>query len=111
MRQKSFAVVPRKFPLCSTNSHLVQAVSLAVLVRNARPVTAQYLVAKNMKIQFPLPGRPRETRPVRFVHPRDDPTLTTNRLVSGDIFHFESSKRNRNVVLSNVVRGLSLIHI
>ena len=105
MRQKSLAVVPRKFPLCSTNSHpAVQAVGLAVLVRSARPV-AQYLVAKKLEVHFPLPGRSRETRPVRLVHHRDDPTSTANRLVSGDLLHFESSKRGRNVVLSDVIRG------
>ena len=78
MRQKSLAVFPRRFPLCSTNSHpAVQAVGLAVLVRSARPV-AQYLVAKNLEIHFPLPGRSRETRPVRLVHHRDDHTSIAN---------------------------------
>ena len=53
---------------------------------------------------FHFPGRSRETRPVRFVHHGDDPTSTANRLVSDDLFHFESLKRSRNVVLSNMVR-------
>ena len=102
MHQESLAVVPRKFPLCSTNSHLaVQTVGLAVLIRSACPV-AQYLVAKKLEVHFPLPRRSRETRPVRLVHHRDDLTSTTNRLVSGDLFYFESY---RNVVLSNVVLG------
>ena len=105
MRQKSLAVVPRKFPLCSTNSHATApAVGLAVLVRSTRSV-AHYLVAKKVEVYIPLPGRSRETRPLRFVPHGDDPTSTANRLVSGDLFHFESLKRNRNVVLSNVVRG------
>ena len=42
---------------------------------------------------------------MRLVHHRDDPTLTANRLVSGDLLHFESLKGSRNVVLSDVVRG------
>ena len=104
MRQESLAVA-RKFSLCSTNSHsAVQAVGLAVLVRSAHPV-AQYLVPKKLEVHFPLPGRSRETRPVRFVHHRDDPTSTVNRMVSGDLLHFESLKKSRNVVLSDVARG------
>ena len=40
MRHESLAVVPRKFPLCGTNSHpAVQAVGLALLVRSAHQVT------------------------------------------------------------------------
>ena len=51
VHQESLAVVPRKFPLYSTNSHpAVQAVGLAVLIRRARPV-AQYLVAKKLEVQ------------------------------------------------------------
>ena len=42
---------------------------------------------------------------MRLVRPHDDPTSTANRLVSGDLLHFESLKRSRNVVLSDVVRG------
>ena len=104
-RQESLAVVPRKFPLCSINSQpAVQAVGLAVLIRSARPV-AQYLVTKMLEVHFSLPGRSRKTRPVRLVHHRDDPISITNRLVSGDLLHFDWLKRNRNVVLSNVVRG------
>ena len=68
---------------------------------------AQYLVAKKLEVHFSLPGRSREARPMRPVHHRDDPTLTANRLVSGDLVHFESFKRGRNVVLSDVVwRGV-----
>ena len=77
---------------------------MAVLVTSARPV-AQYIVAKKLKVHFPLPGRSRETRPVRLVHHRDDPNSTANRLVSGDLLHFESLKRSLKVVLSDVVRG------
>ena len=68
----------------------VQTVGLAVLIRYAGPL-AQYLVAKELEVHFPLPGRSRETRqtrqtrPVRLVHRRDDPTSTANRLVSGDL--------------------------
>ena len=50
----------------------------------------QYLVARELEIHFPLPGLSRETCPVRLVHPRNDPTSTANRLVSGDLLHFES---------------------
>ena len=104
MRQKSLAVVPRKFPLCSTNSHpAVQAVGLAVWVRGASPV-AQYVVAKKLEAHFPLPGQSREIRQVRLVHHCDNPTSTTNRLVSGNLLHFESLKRSRNIVLIDVVR-------
>ena len=107
-RQESLAAAPGIFPLCSANSHpAMQAVGLAVLIRSADPV-AQYLVAKMLEVHFPLPGRSRETRPVHLVHHRDEPTSTANRLVSGDLLHFESLKRNRNVVLSDVVRGNSL---
>ena len=42
---------------------------------------------------------------MRLVHHRDDVTLTSNRLVSGNIFHFEPLNRRRNVVLGGVVRG------
>ena len=112
-RQETLAVTLLKFPLCSSNSHqAVQTVGSTVLIRSAGPVV-QYLVARELEVHFPLPGRSRETRSVRLVHHRDDPASTTNRLVSGDIFHFESLKRSRNVVSSNVVRRrfLSLIHI
>ena len=83
-RQETLAVTPRKFPLCSTNSHpAVQKDGLTVLIRSAGPA-AQCLVARELGVHFPLPGRSRETRPVRLVHHRDDPTSTTNRLVSRD---------------------------
>ena len=76
MRPNSLAVVPRKFPLCSTNLHpAVHAVGLAVLVRSAS-AGAQYLVGKKLEVYSPLPGRSRETRPVGLVHHRDDPTST-----------------------------------
>ena len=77
---------------------------MAVLVRSARPVT-QYLVGKKLEVHFLLPERSRETRPVRLVHHCDDPTSTANQLVSDYILRFESLKRSRNVVLSDVVRG------
>ena len=76
---------------------------MAVLVKSARPV-AQYLVAKKLEVHFLLSGQSKKTRPVRLVRHRDDPTSTANRLVSGDLLHFEPSKRSRNV-LSDVVRG------
>ena len=77
---------------------------MAVLIRCAGPV-AQYIVTKKLEVYFSLPGRSRETRPARLVHHRDDPTSTTNGLVSGDFLHLESSKRSRNVVFSDAVRG------
>ena len=77
---------------------------MAVLIRSARPV-AQYHVSKKLEVRFPLPARSRKTRTVRLVHHRDDPTSTVNRFVPGDLLHFESLKRSRNVVLSDVVRG------
>ena len=102
--QKLLAVVPRKFPLCSNNSHpAVQAIGLAVLDRSTCPV-AQYLVARKLEVHFPLQGWSRETHPVRLVHQRDDTTSTAKRLVSGDLFHLESLKRSRNAVLSDVVQ-------
>ena len=104
-RQESLAVVPRKFQLHSTNSHpVVQTFRLAVLIRSDGPV-ARYIVARELEVHFPLSGRSRETRPVRLVHHRDDPTSAANRFVSGDLFHSESLKRSGNVVLSAVVRG------
>ena len=66
-----------------------------MLIRSAGPV-AQYLVAETLEAHFQVPGRSRENRPARLVH-HDDPTSTANRLVSGDLLHFES--------LSDVVRG------
>ena len=75
-----------------------------MLIRSVDLVT-QYIVAKELEVYFPLPGRSRETRPVRLVHSHDDPTSTANRLVSGDLRHFESLKRSRNVVLGDMVRG------
>ena len=96
--QETIAVTPGKFPLCSTNSHsAVSTVGLAVLIRSAGPV-AQYIVARELEVYFPLPGRSRETRPVRFVHHRYDPISTANRLVPGDFLHFKSLKRGPNVV-------------
>ena len=78
MPKISLAVVPRQFPLCSTNSHpAVHAVGLAVLVRSVRPA-AQYRVPKKLEVHFLLPGRSRETRPMRVVHHRDDSTPTAN---------------------------------
>ena len=72
-RQESLAVTPTTFPLCSVNSHpAVQTVGLAVLIRTAGPV-AQYRVTRELEVHFPLPGRSREIRPVRFVHHRDNP--------------------------------------
>ena len=97
-RQESLAVDPRKFPLCSTNSHpRVRAVRLAVLIRSAAPATP-CLMAEELDVNFPLLGRSRETRPVRLVHHGDDPTLTANRLVCGHLLHAESLKRSRNVI-------------
>ena len=106
-RQETLAINPRKLPSCSTNSHpAVQTAGLAVLVRSAGRV-AQYIAARDLELHFPRPGRSREARPVRLVHHRDDPTSTANRLVSGDLLHFKSLKRSRNVVLSDMVpRGL-----
>ena len=104
-RQETLAVTPRNVPSCSTNSHpAVQTVRLAVLIQRAGPV-AQYFVTRELEVHFPRPGRSRETRPVRLVYQRDDPTLTSNRLVSGFLLHVESLKRSRNVVLRNVVPG------
>ena len=103
-RQETLAVTPTKFPLSSTISNpAVRTVGLAVLIRSAGPV-AQYLVVRELEVYFPLPGRSRETRPVRLVHHPDDPTSTANRLVSGDLLYFESLKRSRNIVLSDGVR-------
>ena len=103
--QETLAVTLRKFPLCITNSHpAVRAVGLAVLIRVAGLV-AQYLVVRELEVHFPFPGRSRETRPVRLVQHRDDPTSTANPLLSGDLLHFDSWKRSRNVVLGDVGRG------
>ena len=72
--QETLAVTPRKFPLCSTNSHpAVQAVGLAVLIRSAGQV-ARYLVARGLEVHFQLPERSREVCLVRLVHHRDDAT-------------------------------------
>ena len=84
-RQESLAVALRKLSLCSTNSDpAVQAVGLAVLIRNVGPV-AQHIVEEKLEVLFPLPGRPRETRPVRLVRQRDNSTSTANRWVLGDL--------------------------
>ena len=105
-RQESLTVTPRKFPLCSANSHpAVQKVGLTVLIRSAGPV-AQYLVTRGLVVNLPLPGRSKEIDPVRLVQHRDELTSTTaSRLVSGNLLQFESLKRSRNGVLSDVVRG------
>ena len=83
---------------------VVQTVGLAMLIRISRSA-AQYLVAEQLEVHFPLPGRSRETHSARLVHHRNDPTATANRLISGDFLHFKSFKRSRNVVLSDVARG------
>ena len=61
-------------------------------------------MAEKLEGHFPLPGQSKETRPVRLVHHRDDRTSTGNPMVSGDLLHFESLKRNRDVIFSDVVR-------
>ena len=66
-----------------------------MLIRTAGPV-AQYIVARELVVHFPLLGRSRETRLVRLVHHSDDPTSIANRLVSGDLFDFESLEKSRN---------------
>ena len=75
-----------------------------MLIRSAGSV-AQYLVAEKLEVHFSLQGRSRETRPVHLVHRRDDASSTTNRLVSGDLLHFESLKRSGNAVLSKGYGG------
>ena len=80
-----------------------------MLIQSAGPV-AQYLVARELEVHFPLPGRSRKTCPVRFVHHCDDSTSTANRLVSSDL-RFESLKRSPNVVLRNVAWGSFLEEI
>ena len=104
----------------------VQEVGLAVLVRVAGPA-AQFFVAIELKVHFPFPRWPRESRPlhlvhhrdgpsstlnrespvhcISYIHHRDDPSSTPNRLVSRTLLHFESLKKSRNVVLGDVVRG------
>ena len=59
---------------------------------------------RELEVSFPFPGRSRELRPVRLVYHLNYTTSTSSRLVSGDLLHFESVKRSRNVVLSYVVR-------
>ena len=66
-----------------------------------RPSSTIY---RGKRVGDPFTAR-RTVHPVRLIHHRDDPTSTANRLVSDDLLHFESSKRSRNVVLSDVVRG------
>ena len=103
-RQETLAVTPRKFQLCSTNSHpAVQTGGLAVVIRSTGPV-AQYLVVRELEVHFPLPGWSREARPVHLVHHRDYPTSTENWLVPGDLLRFESLKRKRNVVVPEWLR-------
>ena len=104
MRQTSLVVVPRKFPLYSTNSYpVVQAVGLSVLVKSSRPVV-QYLMAKKLDVYFPLPVRSRETRPVRLVHHFDYASSIANRSMSCDLLPLKALKKSRNVVLSELVR-------
>ena len=75
-REETLAVTPRKFPLCTTNSHLaLQTVGLAVLIRSTGPVS-QNLVERELGVHFPLPGRSRESRRVRRVRHRDGPSST-----------------------------------
>ena len=60
-RHETLDVTPKKFLLCSTNSHpAAQIVGLAVLIRSASPV-AKYLVAEELEVYFALPGRSRES--------------------------------------------------
>ena len=42
---------------------------------------------------------------MRLAHQSDDPVSTRDRLVSGDLRHFEALKRRRTFVLSYVIRG------
>ena len=96
-RQETLAGTPRKFPLFTTNSYpAIRTVGLAVMIQSSCPM-AQYHVVRELEVHSSLPGRSRETCPVRLVHHRHDPTSTANRLVSGDLLHFESLKRSRNV--------------
>ena len=100
--QETLAVdTPRKFPLCRAYSHLAaEAVGLALL---SFGVPAQYLAQQNRsesaEDQFPIAT----TRRILLVHYCDNPTSNPNRLVSGSLLHFESLKRGRNVVSSDMV--------
>ena len=76
-------------------------------VLECRPSSAlsQYLMARNLVVQFPLPRRSRKTCSARLVHHRDDPTSTANQLVSGDLLHLECLQRSRHIALSDMVQG------
>ena len=66
-----------------------------MLVRGGGPV-ARTLVARELNTHLPF-LQSRESYPTRLVHHRDGATSTSNRLVSGDIFHLESLKISQNV--------------
>lgn len=56
-----------------------KAVGLAVSARDAGPVNTN-LVARELEVHFPFPGRSKGPRPIRLVHHCDGPTSTSNRL-------------------------------
>ena len=62
-------------------------------------------MAEKLQVHSSLPGRSRDTRPLRLVRHCDDLNSTANPLLSGDLLHFESLKRSHDVGLSDVVRG------
>ena len=86
------------------SSPVVQAMGLVVVARGAGPV-AKTSIPRELKAHFLFPGRSRGSCPVRLVHYRNDTTSTSNRLVPGNRFNFESLKSSRNVALGYLVGG------
>ena len=68
-----------------------------------RPIT-QNVRAGEVEVHFPLPGRFRESRPMRLVQHRDHATSPPDRLMAGDLLHFQQLEGALNIVLSDVVR-------
>ena len=66
----------------------VDAVGLALLIQSASPVKHD-LLSRELEVHLPFPPWAKGPNPMRLVYHRDDPTPTTDRLVAGDLFHFE----------------------
>ena len=63
---------------------VVKAIGSAVLVQSAGQIT-QNVGAGEVEVHFPLPGRFKESSPMRLVQHRDHATSAPDRLMHGDL--------------------------
>ena len=101
-RQDTLVVTPRKFSLCSTNSHpAVQTVGLAMLIRNADPVAKISWRESWRSISRSQDGLSRPVQCVSYITAMTPPRNRSDRCP----VMFCTWSICRNVVLSDVARG------